>query len=288
MMRSFISFTLLVYALIIGQPLYSQQAKDDHVHQVFQHFKAFRYQQVIQTVDSLLSEKIAFSKRDRLALLRMKAIAQYNRNQDTESAETFKAMLAIDASYQLDSLRTSPKIIGFFNDLKSEISVGDTTVSVQPPQQKSPPDIRSEKQMLTKEKPASELQKVLPSALWRSLLWPGWGHYYLNQNKKGYWISGFSLITIPAAVYYMYDTARKERDYLNAVDDDAIRSRYNDYNRSYQLRNMFGAAAAALWLYCQYDLIQDWQQSRQYRIGISYRPALQSSETTRVFIHLHF
>ncbi|MCB0732713.1 MAG: hypothetical protein KDC88_16940, partial [Ignavibacteriae bacterium] len=93
------------------------------------------------------------------------------------------------------------------------------------------------------------------TAVAKSLIIPGWGHLQLENSTKGWILTSVSTVTLGSMIYFVFDANSKEKDYLAETNANMISLKYNDYDKSYKIRNSLIAAYAAVWLYSQIDLL---------------------------------
>jgi len=205
-------------------------------------FGAFEYEKTVIIADSILQSKAILSEADLIEVLRMQAIALFSLDNLNRAERTFLSILEIMPNFTLSESETSPKIIAFYDKIKLEY------LSQQFDQ--VPEENVAEDTQLRNMKEALDNYK---SGMLRSLILPGWGHYYINENDKGLILNIGSLLTLAPGIYYTIQTAKYEKEYLNTTHEGRIESSYRRYNNAYKNRNNFLIAFAALWLYSQYD-----------------------------------
>ncbi|MDR3667195.1 MAG: hypothetical protein P4L35_10175, partial [Ignavibacteriaceae bacterium] len=74
-------------------------------------YQSFDYRGVIQSADSLLTEKNDLDKSDLTEILLMKAVSHYALTEEAQTRKCFIDMLKIDRHLELDSEKVSPKIV---------------------------------------------------------------------------------------------------------------------------------------------------------------------------------
>ena len=87
----------------------------------------------------------------------------------------------------------------------------------------------------------------------RSIVLPGWGHYYIDESSKARLLNIASVLTLAPGLYYVFKTNDLEKKYLNETAQGKIDYRYKKYNDAYHYRNYFITAYGLIWLYTQYD-----------------------------------
>src|SRR4030066_1468229 len=115
-MKKILLIFLWLFSIITLLP----QDNKEVIQELTQKFRDFEYKQVIEDADTLLKEKEKFSNPEVIEIYRMKGISHYALLDDSEARISFIEILKIDTSYPLDPSYTSPKIITFFSDVKSE------------------------------------------------------------------------------------------------------------------------------------------------------------------------
>ncbi len=116
-MKIWIIFTCtLVFLLSIN--IFSQ-INGDSLKILKKQFESFEYQKAINRANQLLAGKDTISKANLKEIYRMKGISHFSINQDDSARYSFRQILKLDSTYNLDSSKTSPKIVAFFNDIKN-------------------------------------------------------------------------------------------------------------------------------------------------------------------------
>jgi hypothetical protein len=209
-----------------------------------QRFKNFEYDSVVTLADRILRERQDLSQQDQIDLLQMKAISHYSILEMNAALSCFLEILKLNPQYSLDPIRTSPKILSFFNEVKSSF-LRERYLPAAPERMAIPDTIRA----------VGDNGTVLRRAITRSLVLPGWGHFYLKQKKKALFLTTASLVSLCGGIYFSSNCRDKERAYLNETDKLLMNDRYEKYNRSFKVRNSLIASYAAIWLYSQADLL---------------------------------
>lgn len=212
-------------------------------------FINFEYSEVIKTANHLLINKSRFSNYELEEIYRMKGIAHFSRGEDRSARYSFTEILKTDTSYSLDPSTNSPKIISFFDEVKEEYLSGireakDPVTIIKFDTVYVPVNVRD-----------TQGEYILKQAMIRSMFLPGTGHLYKKNDLKSWLLTSLSVASIGAGVYYIIDTNKKERIYLEEMDRTRIPDRYSDYNFAYRMRNFAFISFAALWVYAQLDLL---------------------------------
>ena len=190
----------------------------------------------------------------------MLAVSQYSINLFNESKKSFLEILKLNPEYILDPVRTSPKIIHFYDEIKASFTekmVEKTTV------------IQHDTLRLL-----YDSEKILRNAMVRSSILPGWGNFYLNDHQKGFLLTSLSTIALSSAIYFSIDCADKRSEYLDEVNTLQIESKYDSYNRTFKIRNLCLTSFGVIWIYSQIDIWFFQHENIQKRSHISIVPVL--------------
>jgi len=263
-------FLFLLFAL--NGFLFGQEDPSD-LSRVRSLFQNFEYRGVVTTADSIIQHSTTFDSTARLELLRMKGIAEYSLKEQDQAQYTFLEILRLDNNYVMDPFDTPPKILELFNIIK-------TSYNSRPVREKVV--IKTDSVVYTPAEPSP----ALSSALIRSVIIPGWGHFSYKMGKKGSWLTIGTFLTLAPAIYFSWDSFNKEKKYLNETDNRRIESRYDDFNTSYQLRNLFLLSYACLWLYAQMDVLH--LHSEQHKFSRNLEPIPTRENRLVLGIRLHF
>lgn len=218
------------------------------IEEIITKFESFEYEEVINLSNVYLSE-FQFGNSDLIRIYTMKGVAHYSLSQTNEARKSFLEILKIDNTVTLDPAKISPKIITFFEELKSDASIFFD---------KNDKETENKVDSLS----LGEIDKFdfksndeFRNSMMRSIVAPGWGHLYSGDNTKGTILSVLSTAALGSMIYYIHDTNSREEDYFNQTDPDLIKEKYDEFNSSYKTRNTLIFAYAAIWLYSQLDLM---------------------------------
>jgi hypothetical protein len=232
-------FLMLFFFLEISL-VYSQEATFDKVQQ---EYAKFNYDKVIKLSDQLITNG-TLSDSLLIELHLMRANVFYSEGADSLTRKSFENILKINRKYIPDPSVTSPKLISIFNEVKADfIRLNpDLTVVQKPDSTKPKQEIKYLNQF-----PAA-------GAVVKNLLLPGLGQLHYDNLTKGWINTAASILNIGAVIYFSIDANKKQNDYLKETDNFLIQQKYDEYNKSFKLRNTFIITYAAIWLYSQLDL----------------------------------
>jgi hypothetical protein len=264
-MNKLLLILILFFASL--KPLLSQDNKEA-LEDLTRKFSNFEYAEVIKNASQLIKDKNQFTRLELIEIYRMKGIAHYSMLDEQQARLSFLEILKVDSSYVLDPSNTSPKIISFFDKVKGEYLVSvegkqDNITIVKHDTIYVPVIVRD-----------TLAAYRLRQALLPSLFIPGLGHLYLESNLKSWALTTLSVASIVTGIFYIIDTNKKEKEYLQETDIGKVSEKYNKYNFSFRTRNLAFISYIALWLYCQLDLLFDSDYDESGALLSSYLPGL--------------
>lgn len=239
-------FKKLLLIFVVGTLLIAQGVTVT-LELIKQTYRDFKYREVIH-LSNIYFEQPGISKQDSIEVLSLVALSHYAVGQLVESSTAFTQILDLDMDYSLDVAAVSPKIITFYEEIKSTYRLAkEEDLKKQQP---------VKVQLFTKE----QLDSILAQnsgTVFRdysaSILFPGLGHLLNKRGLKGYILTAITAISLISSIYFSIETNEKERIYLRETDILMIDSRYNDFNTVYKLRNIAFTVFALNWIYTQYD-----------------------------------
>ena len=230
-------------------------------------YDSFEFQKAIRIAGELLQSKDSLSSSVIIDIYIMKAVSHYTLTEEPEAKNCFFEILKINRNYKPDPEKVPPKIINLFSEIRKDyLQLVPETAKI--------PETKTEVTK-TEEPPKTIIKEVhIPmdseyrSAISKSLILPGWGHFSVGSSTKGWLFSVASAVSIGTMIYFIINTNNKEKSYIAETDLDLIRSKYDSYNTSYKLRNVFIVTSVALWTYTQLDLLL-WDVNEYSKIGLS-------------------
>jgi len=229
-------------------------------------YESLQFEKAIELSRQLLRTPRKFTKDDLLLIHQFTAYAFFNLGKPDSARKHFVTILDMDPNYQLDPVTTSPKIIRYFNDLKTALKsrAVETTIAYT-------------RYIFIKD--------PRPGAAWRSAILPGWGQWYKGQREKALWIgTAFGVSTAFTLVAALLEKHYHQK-YLDSNQPSTISDRYNTYNFWYKTRKVSLALVGTVWLASFADAL--WApyappatapSSPRPRIGIKWQ------ENTPVFV----
>jgi len=239
----FVSFLFLLLA-VNGLP----QNKETILDTLKQKLENFDYTGAINLADSLLRFTNNPTPSQLIEIYRVKGISEFSLQEDQAAKKSFLSILGIDKNYELDSTKTSPKIITFFDGIKKDF------IADYNKQKKYNFEIDS---LYSAQITKRSLENIsnFKKSMYRSLVLPGWGHIYLGETAKGIILTTLSSVSLASAIYFIIDSNNKFNDYINATNPLIISHNWDLYKKSNKWKNISLISFAALWLYSQIDLL---------------------------------
>ncbi|MCF8242228.1 MAG: hypothetical protein K9J16_12650 [Melioribacteraceae bacterium] len=258
-MTKYFRFSFLIF-LLSAQYLQGQNADFQTLRDAFQENN---YQTVIALSDGLLNKPGITSVDTLISILEMKAVSLYAVGEVDSSKFTFIELLKIDPGYEPDPSNISPKIIDFFNPVKNDF----TQIVIDNKSNRN----ESENLRAEFERSKIEMKSKITGSVWRSLIFPGWGHIY-RDKYYGWFIAVANAALLGGSIYFTLHTNTLENNYLSASDKSMIEQKYKDFNSAYKIRNGLYIAYAALWIFTQTDILffTDEPDSAPLQFGLSH------------------
>lgn len=203
-------------------------------------YERFEYDRVIQQARDMLLHREQMDTVMVKEVLYLSAVANYSLQNVDGAMVDFLELLRLDPQYQLKPSDTSPKIIQFFEEIKTN---ADRTATKE--------------RIIVKHDTVrvAMAQRPWQPAMKRSLLWPGWGQSYLGDKGKATVLRVTSVLAFSASLYGVLDCRDKEKQYHSTIEKSIMDENYQSYNRAYKVRNAALCSFAALWLYSQIDML---------------------------------
>ncbi len=241
-------FKILLLLFLLFPLMIFAQENQNSITSLKNQLESFQYNQVIINANELLEHKGKITDENLIEIYKLKGIAQYSLQDEMGAKESFLNILKIDTAFSFDSISTSPKIISFFDQVKNDyFQILESEKQII----KTKTDTVYIPKLIHIEEPSADLKQ----AAIRSVIFPGWGHLYLGEGLKGTILTSLCALTLGSSIYFIINSNKKERLYLDEIDPTLIQQRYNEYNSSYKMKNISLISLAAVWLYSQIDLL---------------------------------
>lgn len=231
---------LLIIFILIG--ISHSFAQDVTFEKLKQIFGSFDYNSVIKTSDELLA-KGNLSDSLLIEIDIMRAVSFYTEGNLDETKKSFENILLIKRNYSPDPYKISPKLVSLFEEVK-------TLFIKNNPEKVTMRDSTGIKQNLINLSPSSTRLAIA-----QNLLIPGLGQFYIGKKNSGWILTAASTLALGGMVYFIIDSKTKENNYLQEINPTLIQQKYDEYNKSFKIRNTMIFSYALIWIYSQIDLL---------------------------------
>lgn len=228
---------LLLSALASCARLLAADAGSDRLKSVAVLYDQGRYQQAADSAAAALADSSGLDGETNSFLLTYLSFSLVALGREAEAEDEFLRLLAMQPKLELNPEFVSPKIIEVFKRARGRIRT-------QPPVRK-----QDDAPLFAKSRPSKA------QALWRSILWPGWGQRHRGSRLKASVLQGASLGALGAWGALELGTSRARNEYLDGTEPAQIQSSYDSYNGWYRARNLAVNCVAAIWLYNLVDVM---------------------------------
>ncbi len=158
--------------------------------------------------------------------------------------EHFESILAMNPSFALDPILTSPKILTVFQEAKLHAAAAR---NVRPSLvDKKDPPVRS---VIT----------------FRTILFPGWEQYHQGRTDVGLVLAGAGVLSLGSALTFEILRAAARRDYLAATQPVDIAGKYAAYNRYYRGEVYSFIVFAAVYIASEFDVFFNSDRSVEFQ-----------------------
>lgn len=164
-------------------------------------------------------------------------LVTFTLNKPEEARRQFEAALSLRENLELDPLFTSPKILAFFEQVKTEWQARNAGT---PP----PGSIQY-----------IQIEDRRAGAAMRSLLLPGWGQHYKGERRKGWILMGLWGLTASGTVMAHLLRRQAEDRYLKTTDPALFDRRFDTLNTWHKVRNNLALATLGVWAYSYVDAL---------------------------------
>jgi len=233
-------FSLLVALLVLASLSFAQTSSSTTADSLF-HIAQAAYEDgdFTQAELAALRGLREIENADDLEKLRFHALLGFiyvARDQNNVARTEFLKVLAANPAYEPDPVSTSPKIIEVFREARNEYLA---RVASEPAIYRMPQaDVRI-------------------AASWRSLVVPGWGQFYKQQEVKGAAVMAAQALSLAALIFMQTEVNRRHDDYRRVRDYNSpvVEDRFQEYRRAYQTRNVVGYITLGIYLANYFDAL---------------------------------
>jgi len=146
--------------------------------------------------------------------------------------EHFESILALNPTFALDPILTSPKILTVFQEARLLIASRYKGEGVS----------------------GGREDNAITSVSFRTAFFPGWEQYHQGRSEAGLIFASAGVLTLGSAITFEFLRAPARTDYLSATHPAEIASKYNTYNRYYRGEAYSFIAFAAIYVASEFDV----------------------------------
>lgn len=204
-------------------------------------YESFEHERVIQLSNEFIKDK---TNPDSILVdvHLMRAVSFYSIGDEGNCKNSFQEILKLNPAFTPDPSVISPKIIDLFNNVKIDFTANNSVETTTDP-------------IVDKIENVNFNEKLNKASILRNIIMPGWGQLHEGSKTKGIVLSVLSTANLISMIYFISDTNKKEKNYLNTSSQNSMQEKYNAYNNSYKVRNALIISYAAIWLFGQLDLL---------------------------------
>jgi len=234
MLKKIFLFIILFSVTICAQTNYL-------IKQIENAYQTNQYELTLKLTKKLLVKKITKKSREKINEIR--AVCFYSIGKKDSAKISFINLLKANENYKPNSQLVSPKIVAFFNIIKTDFER----------------IITKKKNRITQLKIDSHKQEIQQSKIVKtiaySIIFPGIGQVITKQKIKGIILIAVSTTLLGFSIYYTLKTDQFRINYLSESDRVLIGTKYNAYNKFFKTRNLFYISYGLVWLFTQIDLL---------------------------------
>ncbi|KAA3617193.1 MAG: hypothetical protein D8M58_03610 [Calditrichaeota bacterium] len=225
---------LIVFLLLATFTFAQDNSKN--IKDLEQDFISFDYEKVLQKGRFILADSYT-TKSDSLTIFTYMLNSAYALNDTSLAKSIIISILKTDLNHSLNPKKTSPKIIEFFNHVKTEENLFPTK-PVKKDDELNPVRIKKE----------------TPWISVSSVLLPGSGHLIKGEKQKGYIHSAISVGLMAGIVVSHIKTNDNMDLYHKAKGNANYNALYDDYNSAYKTRSVLIGAYLIWGLYNIFEI----------------------------------
>ncbi len=241
-----------VFFLLCSVFLFSFHAAAQ-VAQIKSAFTNFEFQKVVDIWEKS-GTKFSGSDAEKKEVLMLLGASYYSLGDLINSSKTFSELISTDTAYSPDPSFFSPKIIGFYSEIKDTYLSGFRNAGAKELPAKKDTVIKIPEPLLIREELKYSPDKIQTSLL-SNLVFPGSGHFFKDGlTVKAVIYGSVSLVTLSSSLYFALRTNQLKDEYLTETNIPGISEKYDNYNSAYKMRNISLILFALNWTLSQIDL----------------------------------
>lgn len=239
MNKYIITFIIFSASLIHAQDEYT-------ISQIKEAYRSNNYLKAIALSDKFISANPDLSNDLQIDIQEIRAVSYYSIGERDSSKNSFFKILELDRNYSPNPSKISPKIINFFSGIRSDF---ERVINIRDER------IDSLLALNETENPLITAKDQFANTVLRSIILPGWGHFYAGKTTLGIGVGLLSTALIGSSIYFIIHTDNLKKDYASESNRLMISEKYDKYNSAFKIRNSLLISYAAVWLFSQLDIL---------------------------------
>jgi len=204
-LKLFTIIFLFTTPILLGQ-------ESELLDSIKRNFEENNYSKVISLSNVLLQHDNSLNERGLIKIFLMRSVSYFALSKKDSAKICYIEILKIDENYEPDPVLISPKIIKFFNPIKSDFHQIQNNNPIN-----DPGDDFGEKDKLT------EVGNNIASSVVKNIVLPGWGHFNSSGTLKAIIITSLSSILLGSSIYFIVKTNDLYDKYFHIGEDLRIR-----------------------------------------------------------------
>lgn len=217
-----------LFGLALAVPAAAQTGGAELVAEIQEAYRQFDYEEADRKGRDALRRYSDFTIEQLTDIHTLLGLVAYNRGDLSETRRQFISALQLTPDLALDPLLISPKIVEFFDEIKSDLVASDASLQGAPARYVLLRDPR-------------------PDAAVRSMVAPGWGQFYKGHTTKGWIVSGLFGASAAGAIAAHIQRGNARAAYEGEADPNLVQDRYDVFNRWHKARDGLIQGAVLVW-----------------------------------------
>lgn len=231
-------YLIISACLLFAAGIFSElQAADPYISATLENLYDSRsFEELIKYANDLLEQPDELDETDKAEIHKYLGFSYVIVRRELEAKRNFMEWLKIEPEAKLDPVFVPPNIIRVFDIALASAAESENFLSA------------------TMQRKLDRWPKMR-SIVWRSLVFPGWGHYYAGQKNKGVLFISAEILMAGSFAIAQYNYQLAEKSYYSEIDPAKTANKYENYQNNHIFRNVFLTAAILVYAGAQYDIL---------------------------------
>jgi len=234
-------------------------------------YESRRFDELVEYGNELLKNPDVLYREERIAVHCYLGFSYVILRRELEAKHHFMQWLKLEPEAQLDPILVPPNIIRVFQLAKDAL------------QKESASPLPSARNL-------QDRWLWMKPAISRSLIFPGWGHYYRGQKTKGIIIISAETTLIIGSIVSHQNFLQAERAYYQERDITKMNEKYRQYQYANRWQWSIITGAIVLYAVTQYDIINQKIElginDTSFKIGVYPQYSADSSLSINLYFTL--